>query len=159
MTSWKEILHIKWNALKGKGFNMSVCPYRESACQCRRSRFDPWVREIPFEGNGNPLQYSCLGNPLDRGGWQATVHGLQRVRHDWTCRHLLQDPVSQSFWEGGKGMQSDPSSLMGLTSCLHSHLWIPVLLVFIFCWPHKYSCISRLFTVLCFHPELSAGKD
>ena len=29
----------------------------------------------PGEGNGNPLQYSCLGNPMDRGAWQATVHG------------------------------------------------------------------------------------
>ena len=28
------------------------------------------------EGNGNPLQYSCLGNPMDRGAWRATVHGL-----------------------------------------------------------------------------------
>ena len=30
----------------------------------------------PGEGNGNPLQYSCLENPMDRGAWQATVHGL-----------------------------------------------------------------------------------
>ena len=30
------------------------------------------------EGNGNPLQYSCLGNPMDRGSWQATVHGVPR---------------------------------------------------------------------------------
>ena len=28
------------------------------------------------EGNGNPLQYSCLGNPMDRSAWQATVHGV-----------------------------------------------------------------------------------
>ena len=34
------------------------------------------------EGNGNPLQYSCLENPMDRGAWWATVHGSQRVRHD-----------------------------------------------------------------------------
>ena len=34
------------------------------------------------EGNGNPLQYSCLENPMDRGVWQAIVHGSQRVRHD-----------------------------------------------------------------------------
>ena len=34
------------------------------------------------EGNGNPLQYSCLENPMDRGAWQATVHGVTRVRHD-----------------------------------------------------------------------------
>ena len=33
-------------------------------------------------GNGNQLQYSCLGNPMDRGAWQATVHRLQRAGHD-----------------------------------------------------------------------------
>ena len=33
-------------------------------------------------GNDNPLQYSCLGNPMDRGAWQATDHGVARVRHD-----------------------------------------------------------------------------
>ena len=34
------------------------------------------------EGNGNSLQYSCLGNPMDRGAWQATVHGMTRVGND-----------------------------------------------------------------------------
>ena len=34
------------------------------------------------EGNGNPLQYSCLENPMDRGAWQARVHGVSRVGHD-----------------------------------------------------------------------------
>ena len=34
------------------------------------------------EGNGNPLQYSCLGNPMDRGAWQATVRGVARVGHN-----------------------------------------------------------------------------
>ena len=32
----------------------------------------------PGEGNGNPLQYSCLGNPMDRGAWGATVHGVAK---------------------------------------------------------------------------------
>ena len=32
----------------------------------------------PGEGNGNPLQYSYLGNPTDRGAWQATVHGVEK---------------------------------------------------------------------------------
>ena len=32
----------------------------------------------PGEGNGNPLQYSCLGNPVDRGAWQATVHRVTK---------------------------------------------------------------------------------
>ena len=49
-----------------------------TACQfrrCKRHRFEPWVRKIPGEGNDNPLQYSCLGNPMDRGAWRAAVHG------------------------------------------------------------------------------------
>ena len=36
----------------------------------------------PGEGNGIPFLYSCVGNPMDRGVWQATVHGVTRVRHD-----------------------------------------------------------------------------
>ena len=36
----------------------------------------------PGEGNGNPLQYSCLENSMDRGDWQATVHGVARARYD-----------------------------------------------------------------------------
>ena len=35
----------------------------------------PGLGRSPGEGNGNPLQYSCLGNPMDRGAWRATVHG------------------------------------------------------------------------------------
>ena len=38
----------------------------------------------PGGGHGNPLQYSCLENPMDRGSWWATVIGSQRVRHDWS---------------------------------------------------------------------------
>ena len=34
--------------------------------------------DLPGEGNGNPLQYSCLENPMDRGAWQATVHGVAK---------------------------------------------------------------------------------
>ena len=36
----------------------------------------PGMRRFPGEGNGNPLQYSCLGNRMDRGAWWATVHGV-----------------------------------------------------------------------------------
>ena len=44
--------------------------------QGRMPGFDPWVGKIPAEGNGNPLQYSCLGNPMDRGAWWATIHRI-----------------------------------------------------------------------------------
>ena len=46
----------------------------------------PGPGRSPGEENGNPLQYSCLGNPMDRGVWQATVHGLERVNHDLTTK-------------------------------------------------------------------------
>ena len=42
----------------------------------------PGVGRSPREGNGNPLQYSSLGNPMDRGAWGATVHGVITVRCD-----------------------------------------------------------------------------
>ena len=38
------------------------------------------TQTIPGGGNGNPLQYSCLENPMDRGAWQATVHGVAKSR-------------------------------------------------------------------------------
>ena len=34
--------------------------------------------DVPRERNGNPFQYSCLGNPMDRGAWQAAVHGITK---------------------------------------------------------------------------------
>ena len=38
----------------------------------------PGLGRFPGGGNGNPLQYSCLENPMDRGDWQATVHGVTK---------------------------------------------------------------------------------
>ena len=43
----------------------------------------PGFRRSPGEGNGNPLQYSCLGNPMNRGAWWATVYGVAKIiRYD-----------------------------------------------------------------------------
>ena len=39
----------------------------------------PVLGRSPGVGNGNPLQYSCLGHPMDRGAWQATVHGVAEL--------------------------------------------------------------------------------
>ena len=41
----------------------------------------------PGGGNGNPPQYSCLGNPVDRGAWRAAVHGVVRVGPDEVTEH------------------------------------------------------------------------
>ena len=43
-----------------------------------RRWFDPWVRRSLGEVNGNPFQYSCLGNLMDRGVWWATVHSVTK---------------------------------------------------------------------------------
>ena len=42
----------------------------------------PGLERCPGEGNGNLLQYSSLGNPMDRGTWCATLHGVTKVKHD-----------------------------------------------------------------------------
>ena len=54
---------------------------KESACDARDLGLIPGSGRSPAKGNGNPLQYHCLENPMDRGGWQATVHRVARVGH------------------------------------------------------------------------------
>jgi len=55
---------------------------KESACGSGDRGLFPGWGISPGEGNGNPLQYSYLENPLDRGAWWATVYGVARVGHD-----------------------------------------------------------------------------
>ena len=61
---------------------------KKSACsggnhlQHRRPGLISGSGRSPEEGNGNPLQYSCLGNSMDRGAWHATIHGVARVGQD-----------------------------------------------------------------------------
>ena len=51
---------------------------KESAYNAGDQGSIPGSGRSPGEGNGNPLQYSCLENPMDGGGWQATVHGIAK---------------------------------------------------------------------------------
>ena len=55
---------------------------KESACNAGDPGSIPGLGRCPGKGNGNPLQYSCLKNPMDRGAWQAIVHGVARVGHN-----------------------------------------------------------------------------
>ena len=55
---------------------------KEFACNAGDLGSIPGLGRSTGEGNGNPLQHSCLQNPMDQGAWWATVHGSQRVRHD-----------------------------------------------------------------------------
>ena len=51
----------------------------------------PGLGRSPGGGNGNPLQYSCLENPMDRGAWWVTVHGIEKSQtwlSNWACTHI-----------------------------------------------------------------------
>ena len=58
----------------------------------------PGLGRPPGGGNGNPLQYSCLENPMDRGAWWATVHGVSKSRTQLkllsTDTYSISNPVS-----------------------------------------------------------------
>ena len=65
---------------------------KESVCSMGDLGSIPGSGRSPGEGNGNPLQYPCLENPMDRGAWQATVHGVPKSRtrlSDFTFAFLL----------------------------------------------------------------------
>ena len=100
------LVYIEWGlpwCLRGK----------ESTCQYRRCGFSS-SRRSPREGNCNPLQYSCLGNPIDRGAWRAAVHGVTKeldtteqlnnnntayIGHNTVCfAHSLSDEHLGCFW-------------------------------------------------------------
>jgi len=56
---------------------------KESTCQARYMGSTPGSERSPREGNGNPLQHSCLGNPMYRGAWWAAIHGVAK-NQKWT---------------------------------------------------------------------------
>ena len=63
---------------------------KESACNGGDLGSIPELGRSLGEGNGNPLQYSCLENLMDRGAWQTTVHGVAKSQtwlSDWACMH------------------------------------------------------------------------
>ena len=60
---------------------LSASSGKESACKAGDTGLIPRLGRSPEEGNGNPPQYSCLDNPMDRGALWATVHGVTK---SWT---------------------------------------------------------------------------
>jgi len=57
---------------------------KRSACNAGDPGLIPGLGRSPGEGNGNPLQYPCLENPMDRGAWRATVLGLAKSQTPWS---------------------------------------------------------------------------
>ena len=72
------ILPIEYN--KTEVFFLGDSEVKASACNAGDVGSIPESERSPREGNGNPLQYSCLENPRDIGAWWATVHGVAKSR-------------------------------------------------------------------------------
>ena len=73
---------LEWLSLRKGGSFPHSSVGKEAACNAEDLGIIRGSGRSPGEGNGNPLQYSCLENPMDREAWWATVHGVARVRHD-----------------------------------------------------------------------------
>ena len=78
----------------------------------------PGLGRLPGEGNGNPLQYSWLGNTLDRGAWQVTVHGVTKS-WTWLSTYSLNHHTCLASAEH---VSTEPSHILGLCVMLgHKH--------------------------------------
>ena len=78
--------------------------HKESICNAGHERSVSESGRSPEKGNGNPLQYSCLGNPMDRGAWQATVHeipkesDMTKFTKQQTTNNLASIPDHFIYW-------------------------------------------------------------
>ena len=91
--------------------NLSARP--ETACNARDAGPMPRSGGSPGEGNGNLLQYSCLGNLMDRGAWQATAHGVIRTGHN-----LVTKPQSHEKLYKMLSVEVNPKHFLGWFSKL-----------------------------------------
>ena len=106
------------------------------------------------EGNGNPLHYSCLRNPMEGGNWQATVHGI--AKH-WT---------QLSDWAYTQSSRIEPFAVLSCEPFSHTCMWLHLVSKTSFSFAHmanSYSFFKMALQRLCLwkgHPnQLSFGKD
>ena len=88
---WRRLLRVPWTAKRSNqsilkeispGISLEGMMLKlKLQCNVGDLGLIPGSGRFPGEGNGDPVQYSCLGNPMDRGAWWATVH---RVAKSWT---------------------------------------------------------------------------
>ena len=113
------------------GFCVRSALKKKKRMQCRRYRFDPWVGKIPWRMKGNPLQYSCMENPVDREAWWATVHEITKSRtllsnHTTTRRRqwhptLVLLPGKSHGWRSLVGCSPWGREELDMTEWLHFH--------------------------------------
>ena len=89
-TFYASIWHEMMGPEGASQMALSVKNLPANAGETRNLGSIPGLGRSPEGGHGNPPQYSCLENPMDRGAWQTAVHGVTRVGHDGsnlTCMH------------------------------------------------------------------------
>ena len=125
------ILWVTWNSDEHKVVCCNYSPYhsqggfpwwlnsKESICNARYTGSIPGLGRSPGEGNGNPLQYSCLGKPWTEQPSRLQSMGLLRVRHNWTNGALT--PLSK----GDIDIDRDQRDNVKVQSCrqLEPYLW------------------------------------
>ena len=89
---------------------------KESACSAGGQGLIHGLGRSPGEGNGNPLQYSCLENPLDGGDWQATVHEVAK------SRTRLSNFTGGIWWLKACNMAQAGLQFLGATSCIENQI-------------------------------------
>ena len=112
---WLQCQRLKSSWFKVRASLVAQLVKNPSAMQ------ETWVQSLvlgrsPGEEHGNPPQYSCVDNPLDRGAWQATVMGSQRVGCDWVTKH-----GTDSKWKSGFSvflLKSADLATLNSPSCL-----------------------------------------
>ena len=89
INSWLIFTHwCEWRGLFG-----GVSENEESAYNAGDLGLIPRLGRSPGKGNGNPLQYSCLENSMDRGAWEATVHGVAKSETWLSDQHFHFRPI------------------------------------------------------------------
>ena len=114
VTHWSDLAHIHlhiyvylykiWTWLQCSNGLPRWLSGKESTCPWGDTRDTvsiPGLGRSPRGGNGNPLQYSCLENPTDRGAWRATAHGVTESQTQvsaWAQKHLIILPRPLCLW-------------------------------------------------------------
>ena len=128
----KKILEVKLTNLEVPRKNISIpggANGKEPSCESRRLKrfgFNPGSGRSPGGGHGNPLQYSCLENPTDRGAWWATVHGVAKSQTHlkWLSRHAQEKDHHVS----GSTLTEKPSVSTIWNKINNNHNSCPILL-------------------------------
>ena len=98
---FKMIIIMRNNTIKGLPRWLNG---KESTCHAGDVGSIPGSGRSSGGGNGNPVQYSRLENPLDRGAWRATVHGVAKNQHDLAIKQQQYDQ-NPHFWKVNFGIQ------------------------------------------------------